>query len=306
LRALIVALVLVSATRSAIADSPAERLTRARNDFRAGKYEDAKVTLNYLLYPAPGRLADENQIVEAHVLFGVALFETGERKDANREIEAALYIDKDYELDPQLFSSDAVAWFNETKAAKDARDKVAEDARKLAEEKERLRKALEERIVYEKRSYWVNFMPFGAGQFQNGQTGKGIAFAATEAAAAGTTIVIFGYLFNKYGYGGQVPREDAAEVRRLQQVAIGANVVFYGVAIWGVVDALRNYKAETLVRLPPDLRDELQPNDDDDKDDGADKPKPKPKAKFTPPAARLHVHPLPFPDGAGVGLTWEY
>jgi hypothetical protein len=308
-RALIVSAAIALAGGTALASTPAEDLAEARDEFRAGKYKAVIGLLNPILYPTP-KLARTRDLVEAYVLLGVAQYESGDPKGATREVEAALYLDGSYSLDEQLFSEQARRFFDETKAAKEARDRAADDARAAAEKAEQLQKTIDSMRFVERRPYWVNFMPFGAGQFQNGDTKKGIFFAGTEAAAAGTSLVIFAYLTNKYGFGGQVPREDAADVRRLQQVSIGATVVFYGVAIVGVIDALRNYKAQAEIKfdedlLPEDIRRQLRENREK-KDQNGDDPKPRPRVKLTPPAARLHIHPLPFPDGAGVGLTWEH
>ena len=113
-----------------------------------------------------------------------------------------------------------------------------------------LAKAMRRNVrFFERRQYWVNFVPFGMGQFQNGERGKGIAFAASQGAAAATSLVVFVHLVNRYGYDGKVPRDEAAEVRRLQQVQIGASIAFAGLAAWGIVDALRDY--EPVVELTP-------------------------------------------------------
>jgi hypothetical protein len=272
--------------------SPAEMLAEGRDAFRRGDYAKAIYPLNALLYPEV-KLARARDIVEARILLGVCLFETGDRKGSAREFEAALQQDGTQNLDENLFSADVREYFDETKKAKEARDRAAEDARIAAEEREKLRKAIENLRVVEQRPFWVNFMPFGAGQFQNGDTKKGIFFAATEGIAAGTSITIFLYLVNKYGYGGQVPEDEAADVRTLQQIAIGADIVFYGVAFWGVIDAIRHHKKNVVVdpsSVSPDL---ITPPDQ--------KTKPKPKGQ----GSSFLIHPIPVPDGAGVGITWE-
>ena len=43
----------------------------------------------------------------------------------------------------------------------------------------------------EKRNFLVNFVPFGAGQFQQGRTSLGIVFAAGEGALAVTSIIAY-------------------------------------------------------------------------------------------------------------------
>jgi tetratricopeptide (TPR) repeat protein len=274
--------------------SPAEKLAAARDAFRRGEYAKAIDPLNALLYPDV-KLARQRDIVETRILLGVCLFETGDRKGAAREFEAALQQDGTQRLDENLFSAEVRDYFDETKRAKEARDRAAEDARAAAEAREKARKLIADLRVIEQRPFWVNLMPFGAGQFQNGDTKKGIFFAATEGLAAGTSITIFLYLVNKYGYGGQVPGDDAADVRRLQQIAIGADIVFYGVAFWGVIDAIRHHKKNVVLdpsSIDPDL---LAPDQ---------KTKRKPKNGDKP--SSFYIHPIPIPDGAGAAITWEF
>lgn len=274
--------------------TPSERLADARDMFQRGEYSKAIPPLNFLLHPEV-QLARTRDTVEARLLLGVCLFETGNRKGSATEFEDALRADDKASLDENLFSSEVRDYFDEIKKAKQARDQAAEDARKAAEDKEKLRKALEGLHYVEKRAWWVNLMPFGAGQFQNGDTRKGVFFAATEGVAAATSATIFIYLVQKYGYGGQVPKADAADARLLQQVAIGADVVFYGVAIWGIVDAFRHYKGNVELdrsSIPPDLLPDTEPTQ-------KTKPQPKKKSSFL-------LLPTPIEHGAGAVLTWEF
>lgn len=274
--------------------TPSERLADARDMFQRGEYAKAVPNLNFLLHPDL-LLARQNDIIEARLLLGVCLFETGDRKRSAQEFEDALRADAKATLDVNLFSSEVRQYFDEIKKAKQARDQAAEDARKAAEDKEKLRQALANLHYVEKRAWWVNLMPFGAGQFQNGDFRKGIFFAATEGAAAATSATIFIYLVNKYGYGGQVPKADAADARLLQQVSIGADIVFYGVAIWGIVDAFRHYKGNVELdrsSIPPDLLPDTEP---------VQKTKPKPKQ-----GSSLLILPTPIEHGAGAVLTWEF
>jgi hypothetical protein len=262
------------------AATPAQDLARARDAFRKGDYQVAIPLLNYLLYPSP-RLAQTSDLVEAHVLFAVCAYETGDRLTAAREFEEALFLQADLELDGNaLFSR-----------------------RALAEERERLRRYRESLIVYEVRPYYVNFIPFGAGQFQNGDRKKGLAFAAGQAITGGVSAGIWLYLVGEYGIGGAVPRDELGRARRLQEIEVGAGIACLGLVAWGVVDSLLHYKPR--VQVSGD--DSLLPDDLVPKAGPGKRPAPRPPA---PPAEKppstLRFAPVPLPGGAGAALTWEF
>ena len=269
------------------AATPSEDLDRARDDFRRGAYADAIPLLNYLLYP-DARLAQTNDLVEAHVLLGVCQFENGDKPSATREFEQALYLSPTLTLDKKMFSEGVVQFFDDTKQAREERAKRDAERRALAEEKDRLRKYRDSLVVYEVRPYYVNFIPFGAGQFQNGQRTKGLWFASTEATTGALSAGIWLYLVGTYGFNGRVPTSDANFARRLQQVEIGAGGVCLGLMAWGIVDSLLHYRPRARIQgddslLPPDLRP----------------PKGAPRSSFD-------VGPAILPGGAGITLTWRH
>lgn len=244
--ATLVVLLSLLVARAPASAAPADELVTARQHFRASDFVAALPTLNFLLYPTP-RLANTDDLIEAHTLLGACSFATGDRATATREFEQALFLSNDVNLDPLLFSTETIRHFDQTKAALAARNLRDAETRALAEERERLRKYRESLIVYEVRSYYVNFVPFGAGQFQNRQVGKGIFFAGTQLATGGTSLGIWLYLVGKYGYGGRVPPEDASFARRLQQIEIGTGAAFLGLMAWGVVDSLVKYQPRVQV-----------------------------------------------------------
>jgi len=279
---------------SAAAATPAQDLARARDAFRRGDCESAIPVLSYLLYPTP-RLAQTSDLVEAHVLFGVCAFETGDRKTASREFEEALFLQSDLALDGNaLFSKEAVAFFQDTRTAVIERGRRDADRRALAEERERLRRYRESLIVYEVRPYYVNFIPFGAGQFQNSQRRKGIAFATAQAVTGALSAGLWMYQVAQYGFGGVVPAEDSVQVRRLQEIEIGAGIACLGLVAWGIVDSLVHYRPRVQVEgddtlLPKDLRRPA-----------------KPEAGRTTPSSSLRFAPTPLSGGAGLSMSWTF
>jgi hypothetical protein len=138
-------------------------------------------------------------------------------------------------------------------------------------------------VVIETHPYYINFIPFGAGQFQNGDQRKGLFFAITEGVTGAVSAGIWLYLVGEYGLPGKVPPEKAESALRLQQVEIGAGALCLGLMAWGVVDSLIHYQPS--VKRAPD--ESLLP--------------PEEKSKKTPSTSLLL-----YPGGGGLSLTWEY
>jgi hypothetical protein len=286
------ALILLVLTTSAIA-SPRDDLDQARLAYRGGQYMKALPLFNMLVYPQ-ARLADQDEQVEVYVALGVCRYLTGDPGGARREFVSALNIDSNTKIDPLIVTDPSVLQaFNETKR------EIQRKAEAQAAEKRRaeLRALRASYVGFEQHQFYLSFLPFGVGQFQNGDTGKGIAFAASEAVTLITSAAIWGYLVEKYGIRStHVALADGPSVRRLQQLELASGFTFIGIAVVGAIDAARHYKAQVRGEideslLPPELRD-------------LDKPKTKPaKPKKTSLIDRLS--PMVTPDGVGVGLAWE-
>jgi hypothetical protein len=292
-RAALTVVIAVAVAAGSAAASPAQDLERARQAFREHDYDSARKLATFLLYPDE-KLALPADLVEAHVILGASDFETGHRAEAKVEFEKALQMQPDKALTDLLFSEGAIRLFDETKLDIQARAERDTQLRKLADERERIRKYKESLVFVERRSFGVNFVPFGAGQFQNKQPVRGVLFAAGQGITGGVSVGIFLYLAGKYGIQADVPPADSQGVRQLEQIEIGTGVAFFALYALGVVDALRNYKPR--VQIEGD--DSLLPLPD-----APDVKKPKPAR--TSILDRLHVAPMIAPHSAGIGLTWE-
>jgi hypothetical protein len=291
------ALAAAAAGPGAALASPRQDLESVRKSFRQHDYDSARKLATYLLYPDE-KLAMPDDLVEVHVILGASNFETGHRAEARSEFEKALQIQPDKSLTDLLFSDGAIRLFDQTKADIEARAERDAQLRKLADERERIRKYKESLVVVEKRSFIVNFAPFGAGQFQNKQPTRGILFAIGQGITAGTSAGVFLYLAGKYGLtANNVPVIDGAGVRQLQQLEIASGAAFYAIYIWGVVDALWHYKP--TVQIEGD--DSLAPLLRDLPSDKAKKPSARKGSRFD----HIRIAPMVARDSAGIGLLWE-
>lgn len=289
MRAAVVAALIALAASSHAA--PNDELDQAKAAYRGGQYSRALPLFNALLYPPPPKLASPKDLADAYLALGVCRFETGDPAGAKREFDQALSFDTNARIDPLIVSDQtAIDAFNQTRIDREQRTAGEQERKRKAD----LRKLRESIIGFESHPLYLNFVPFGVGQFQNKQAGKGVAFAASEVVTLAVSASIWIYLVNTYGIRStRVLADDAVSVRRLQQLEIGTGFAFLGLWVIGAVDAYLHYKPQTRAEiddslLPPELRD-------------LDKPAPKHKAL----SSSIHIVPMLSPDGAGIGLSWE-
>lgn len=194
-----IALALALVATTAFAQTTPEReLELARALFDAGKYGETVALVRKAL--GVTNFTDEQRI-ELHRMAGLSSFNLLELPAAKESFLALLRLNPDYVLDPFIAPPPALRLFEQVR--KDNADELtlvrqllqvrAEQKRREEEEK---RKAAEARgsgktITIEKRPFWMNFLPFGAGQFVQERTGWGIAFAVTEGVFAVTSIIAY-------------------------------------------------------------------------------------------------------------------
>jgi len=257
--------------------APSEDFERGKNAFGRGEYRRAIEILRPLLYPER-RLTTEGEVVQVHRMLGVAHLFEGQNADAKRELTELLRLRPDYRFDPLLDPPPVVDFFNSVLKEQDeeiARLEAVKASRRQADA-ERARNA--ERVVierrFERRSFAVSFLPFGAGQFQNGQRTKGWAFFAAESALAVVSAGAFSTNIALYGLrpkrrclvmqpldaaglparcpSDQIDRSDERLSSALFTVQMAAGGLFFAVAAWGIVDAVIAFQSE--VPIGPEVR----------------------------------------------------
>jgi tetratricopeptide (TPR) repeat protein len=191
------------------ADEPSE-LAKGRYAYGARSYDDADAAFRAMLDPKTGTLHDSVLVSEARMYWGATLIAKGRTDEAIQQFEAILAVDPKYEPDPAVFPVQVGYVFIDTRArfqerARQLEEQKAQREKLKKEQEEAAKKALLERLRYletlaaqdrvvEQHSRWIALVPFGAGQFENGQTALGFFFEATEAllfAGVLTTIPIY-------------------------------------------------------------------------------------------------------------------
>ena len=276
---------ILAALAGTAAATPSQKLDDARAQFRAGEYKAVIATVFPLLFPSPA-LATEAELTEAFLLLGVSYFEIDDLENAETNFEEALIIDPEMTLDPDVYSPKVIDFFEKIRqASKDTLEKAIRD-RQLRQYRDAL-KAMRQ-VNVEKHSYLINFVPFGAGQFQNGERGKGRLFAISEGVLGGVSLLSFLVLSADYGWPRHsIPLDEVDRARNLQALHVSTGVAFSVLYAWGVVDALLNYSPEvvTTTQIDPSLLPEDFPER---------------------PQSRFRLLPTVGPEGGGLVLHWEF
>jgi hypothetical protein len=254
--------------------TPREAFDRGRTAFGRAEYKRAIDLLHPLLYPEV-LLDSEGEVVQAHRILGVSYLFSGQSEEAKREFHKLLELRPDYRFDPLLDPQQVVDAFNAVVKEEETEIVAIEARRKRRDQEIAARLQREARlhpptttiVRYERHSYLLNFVPFGAGQFQNGQRRKGWLFFGVETALAAISVGALTTNFALYGANPHrkclqpVDPTDACpkdaidhsqedSSRTLLRIQVISGGLFFAAAIWGVVDAVRHYQRDVLMTEP--------------------------------------------------------
>lgn len=287
---------------------------KARNAYRAQKYDEADARFLKLLDPKTGLLHDRVLITQARMYWAATRIAQHHEDDATDLFEAILTDDRDYEPDPLAFPTDVGNAFIDTRAR--LREKLeaiqreryqrAAERRKKEEEAKQAEVARVKMLelyatrteVTERRRRLIALIPFGAGQFQNRQRGLGWAFLGTEAALlAGTVTTVAIYLVELHNSSAaysaspfyssanaSLAQQYLDRARDAQYVNLAFNGALAATAVAGVIQAEAAFVPEVT-----EFRERPIP--------GIAVPPPAPPP---PPSISFGVLPLPGRDGQGV------
>lgn len=312
---------------AALADEPTDsEVSALRASYEYGRYAEVLERAGSRI--DRGRLSDKD-LVELHKLAALSAFNLDRTDDSARHFRALLRLEPDFNLDPFAVPPPAVKYLDDIRQQMSAELVLVRQERQLrvererteAERRERERAIAEEQRrrveqlshqvtvrEVEKRNFMVNFVPFGAGQFQQGRTGLGTLFAASEGALAVTSIIAF-FAYDSLvqttkvtvdDIGGSrdvpvryIPTDSLGQAQAWTKLKWGSAAGFYAVYAAGVIDALVHHQdqvvethIETLPSAPvnPPLR-ESAPD---------------------PAAPRASLHLFPTSGGAGAGFTLAF
>lgn len=319
-------------------NGPEAQLGRAKLAYQRGDYGAAVLLLHPLLYPQ-ALLAQEEQVLLAHKLLALSYFFEHNEAGAEQELNLLLSLRPDFALDPVVEPLKAVAFLDDIRRRneqrlQDIRRRQAEEEQRVKAETEALQRQAEllaqkqarrvyiERVVHKKFSA-LSLVPLGVPQLVGGRRALGVVLLTGELLTAGGSVGSWLTVRLRYPDNTFPPREFTA-AQALTATYLTTGVVFWGLVLTGLIDALLHARTVTEVRYlrepPKDLGKEPGASaadgetgrergaagdpspDKDDKDGKAadkDRLKGKPKELMAP---RPSVYLLPL---TGESLTGE-
>ena len=241
----------------AIAGPPWELLEKGRQAYEYGDYLSARQFLDSALQ---GNLSVESRI-EAYMLLGQCHYLLRAYSAAKDAFGSLLRINPDYQPDPVLVPPTIMGFFERLREEMEpqlqplrerlAREKALQRKTDPQQKNSRPKKIRVVEKVIRKNSRVLNFLPFGVGQFQNGETGKGIGIMTSEIATLGLNLASYIAIKAMAGADGKYTPDKAAMAKDLRIVQYTAAGAFLALWIYGIIDGLVYYQPETS--MPPTM-----------------------------------------------------
>ncbi len=259
----IAALLLVGTARA----DDATELDRAKAYYEAGRWQDgADVIKEMLNADSPHALKSPSAIERARAYYAACLIALGKNDDANQQFEKLLRQNPRFKPDPVVFPRQVTDPFyvvqSRLKGEIEAADRARTEAREKADREQRayianLQRLAGQETVIVKNSRWIAAIPFGVGQFQNGQESLGYALLISEALLAGTSItagVVHMQLISDYSRNPtDIDYEDfVSRKNTMYQLSLYSTAALAALAIGGILQAELEFVPETReVRARP-------------------------------------------------------
>lgn len=263
-----------------------------KSDFEKGRiayvkkdYVEANARFEAMLDPKTGTVHSPELLVEADMCWGAVKLAMNDKDAAASLFEKVLRADPQYQPDPLTYPNEVLYFFSDTKAKlravleQEAAARAAADAKRRKEEaaeKARLKARVaeletlaSEETVTTKNSRLKAMLPFGVGQFANGNNGLGWAFLLSEGALTLSTFVLFiPYRYNvdhanaamqltQYSQAYRVNLSNqyaltAQDIRTADFIILGG---LGAIMLTGIIEAQVNFVAERSYTRPRKLPD---------------------------------------------------
>lgn len=249
---------------AATPDAPltdAERFRRGRNHFEFGDCKKVIETLEPL--SLPGRLSDDERLIETHWMLGVCYYQQDRKKLAAKELTRLLFIDSDYVLDPFLTPPPVVELFADLRVEVKRKEEEIKANEKVSQPKPSL--IIEREVVEQEVPLYAILIPFGGAQLMNGEPIKASVLGGLQLATIAVNLGAFATVqtIGVVNGGTTFPSDGiSSENPPLMNAFIGASVVA-GVALLGfgltygysIADAWWNWTPRREISRTEDRRE---------------------------------------------------
>jgi hypothetical protein len=239
--------------------TPERVLEEAADAYVRSDFQTVIKLVRPLLYPRI-QLTSQGQVIPAYKLLGISYLFEKDKVQAEKQFWAILSLKPDYALDPLVDppaavkflahvkkrNADKIKAILERERLERVRRRVEADRRREEDRRRALLAAQSQEVVERtivRRALWISFVPFGAGQLQNGHRRKGFALLGGELAlgalSLGTAIAV------RFAYPNGLPRGDDT-ARALDVVKVASGALFFGAMAYGIIDALIYYRPQTV------------------------------------------------------------
>ena len=223
---------------SAAAATPEEEFRAGEDAFRYQNYDQATHTLEGLLYPNV-RLADPQQIVQAREYLGASYWWLDRKDAAEEEFIALLAADPEHELDAFYHPPPLIQFYDGIRAKLERLGVINKPNGGVIPEDTQTGPTRVLVRTVEKHPFVLNLVPFGVGQFENGDTTGGVIFLVGESLSLASTIATY-FLILDF-------RVDDPDRARTFETALWASQgVFWGLVAGGIVHASVRWEPETV------------------------------------------------------------
>lgn len=252
---------------------PEREVQITKATFDAGRFAEALERAKAAL--AQSGFSDAQRI-ELFRVAALSAFNLNDERQARSLFFSLLQLDPDYVLDPFAVPPPAIAAFEQVRSDNAATLNVSRQLIAFKAEKERREKAEAEKVkaaqvatrVIERRSAWVNLLPFGVPQFQQGRYVAGGLYGGAQAALGIASLVGFAAvqslmttqtwrLTDQKGADNVevkvrgTPAAVANLAMAYSAVQVGAGIGFY--VMWAVmmIDGFINHRPEAVLETKP-------------------------------------------------------
>jgi hypothetical protein len=259
----------------------------AKNPFDAGRFAEAHARLSTLVddpsLPACDsagsatgrcRLSDPDLVERTRTMDAASLLALKREAEADEQIKRVLRQNPQYAPNPALFPQEVIDRFTlvrgtlrpeleaieKQKAREELQKRVAAQKAREADEAwiAELQKLGAEQTQVRTASRWVAMVPFGIGQFQNGDVKLGVTFAVSEVLFGGVALGTVAAMFKLNAAGWASDEQRVALNSQIRTVTTVNQVAFSGfaaLALAGIIQAQVGFvpeKPTTMKRkLPP-------------------------------------------------------